>query len=146
MLFPDVDSPPLSTISSPELNSSPETVSAPISEADPQLDDICTEYHPNSGWQSVTTPFDQYGCEQPTNADPPLNEKPWMPFQTRLDFEIAELILDSALNKEQTNRLISLLNRCAGPAETFTVRSHSELVKYWDLASNKCVKVSSTHG
>jgi hypothetical protein len=64
-----------------------------------------------------------------------------MPFRTRLDFEIAELILDSALNKEQTNRLISLLNRCAGPTENFTIRNQDELLKFWDLASNKCINV-----
>ena len=71
----------------------------------------------------------------------PIDDLPWRPFTTRLDFEMAEFILDASLNNQMMDRLISLVERCTSGAEKFTIRDHKQLTKYWDLASSKSVKV-----
>jgi hypothetical protein len=131
----EIDSPPVSAFSrSPTPSDMPET--------DPQLDDFRTEFHPASGKAPIIAHFDDYGCSQQFKYNKPPDRTPWSPFKTRLDFEIAELILLAALNKEQTTTLISLLKRCAGGDESFTLRSHDEIKKKWEIASYKCINVS----
>lgn len=111
----------------------------------PELDDFLTEYHPSSERPSVVEHFEDYGHTQSndrSSAAPP-NEHPWEPFQSLLDFEMAELILEAGLNKNQTNRLLSLIDRCVGGKEKFSIKNENQLSQYWDLASPKCVKVES---
>ena len=111
--------------------------------ANPQLDDIRTEFHPASGKSPEIASFEEYGQTDQFEYEYPPNRTPWAPFQTRLDFEIAELTLISALNREQTTKLISLFKRCAKGEEEFTIRSHDEINAKWEQASNKCTKVRS---
>ena len=108
----------------------------------PQLDDFQMEYHPSSGRPSVVEHFEDYGHERsnPHSSTPPSTQ-PWQPFQSLLDFETAELILEAGLNKNQTNRLLSLIARCMKGEEKFTIKNEKQLSKYWELASSKCVKV-----
>jgi hypothetical protein len=42
-----------------------------------------------------------------------INPRPWWPFQSQTDFEVAELALEAALTKKQTEQLIKCLMRCA---------------------------------
>ncbi|KAG2031478.1 hypothetical protein BDR03DRAFT_875934 [Suillus americanus] len=39
----------------------------------------------------------------------PAEEEPWCPFQSHGDFEFSEIALDAALNKNQVDRLLSLM-------------------------------------
>jgi hypothetical protein len=111
---------------------------------DIRFDDIRTEFHPASGKEPVVAHFEDYGhTKEFTYTDPP-NLRPWAPFQSRLDFEIAELILLAALNKEQTTKLISLLKRVAEGDEEFTLESHADIKKKWEGASDICTQVSQT--
>jgi hypothetical protein len=123
--------------------SSPSLTELDISE-DLQFDDIRTEFHPASGKEPVITHFEDYGHAEEFAYKNPPDPRPWAPFESRLDFEIAELILFAALNKEQTTKLISLMKRVAEGAEEFTLRSHDDIKKRWEKASDKCTKVSQT--
>ena len=71
----------------------------------------------------------------------PIDDLPWRPFPSCLDFEMAEFILDAGLNNQMTDRLISLVGCCTSGVENFTIQDHKQLTKYWDLASAKSVKV-----
>ncbi|KAJ7152307.1 hypothetical protein C8R43DRAFT_886375 [Mycena crocata] len=74
----------------------------------------------------------------PPGRQPPTDAEPWAPFPTRLDFEVAEFVVDVMLNKNQTKTLLSLIRRCAANIDAFTIQSHSDLEKHWERASKKC--------
>ncbi|KAH0580608.1 hypothetical protein H2248_002097 [Termitomyces sp. 'cryptogamus'] len=61
------------------------------------------EYHPHSG---ILLKIGFYSDCFPHHTIPPPNFKPWKPFKSQLDFEIAELELEAALSKSQLNCLI----------------------------------------
>ena len=64
----------------------------------------------------------------------PIDDLPWRPFPSHLDFEMTEFILDAGLNNQMMDRLISLVERCTNGVEMFTIRNHKQLIKYWDLS------------
>jgi hypothetical protein len=86
--------------------------------------------------------FSEYGtCESmrhPTNEL--LDEAPWLPFRTRLDFEVAELAHQAAFNKEKTNQLINLMHQSGG--EGFTLRDNDDVQELWKLAAFRRTGVS----
>ncbi|TFK39111.1 hypothetical protein BDQ12DRAFT_698231 [Crucibulum laeve] len=91
------------------------------------MDDIKTEYHPNSGRPTTVKAFSEFGKQQEAKPKLPCDPEPWRPFKSRSDFEFSELVLDAALNKKQTNRLIQLINRCMKGDDDFTIRNHEEM-------------------
>ncbi|KAG2090891.1 uncharacterized protein F5147DRAFT_764362 [Suillus discolor] len=94
----------------------------------PQLDDI----KPDSIHHSS---FRCFPRTRPTEASVPWNHAPWEPFQTWLNFEVAEIALEAALTAEQTNHLLSLIHRSARRDETFTLQNHDEVQELWSTAS-----------
>ncbi|KAG1739958.1 uncharacterized protein EDB91DRAFT_1026020, partial [Suillus paluster] len=56
---------------------------------------------------------------------------PWEPFQICLNFEIAEIALEAAMTKEQTNQLIDLVHCSANGQESFTLQSHDKVCSFW---------------
>ncbi|KAJ7815570.1 hypothetical protein B0H14DRAFT_3745648 [Mycena olivaceomarginata] len=107
----------------------------------PQIDDIKRVFHPHSELPEVHLGFEEYRASQvPPKRRHPTDEKPWAPFRTRLDFEVAEFSQDAMLNKNQIDTLISLIRRCAENIADFTLHNQSDLNKQWDLASKKCTE------
>ena len=105
----------------------------------PQLDDIRVEYHPQSGRETenfTISDFSHNHFPKPPMPDP--DRDPWHPFHTLLDFELAELALEAALNKNQTERLIRLLRRAHYQREKFMIMNQSDLRATWD-ASGTCL-------
>ena len=107
-----------------------------------QLDDIKVEYHPNSGIPEQIHAFTNFKCG-PTSLEsaPPPNKQPWLPFKSRLEFEVAEIALEAAMNNEQTDRLIDLFNRCASRQEKFTFKNHKDIRNMWDAVSHRVTGV-----
>ncbi|KAI5985055.1 hypothetical protein EDD15DRAFT_2390223 [Pisolithus albus] len=62
---------------------------------------------------------------------------PWYPFQSRLDFEFAELVLEAALNKEQVNRFLKLMKSVRSTSEAFTLNEYNDLQNTWKAASHR---------
>lgn len=87
-------------------------------------------------------PFAHYGQEQPPLIMP--ENEPWKPFRSRLDFEVAELILEAALNRSSADRLIKLIHRAAdnNDHDPFTLKNGGEMNKLWDGAAELRTKVS----
>lgn len=108
----------------------------------PQLDDIKVEYHPHSRIPSAVHTFSEFYRSRPTEDSAPRNIAPWEPFQTRLDFEVAEIALEAALSKDQTNRLFDIVHRSASGKEAFTLQNHDEARKIWSMASQRFTQVS----
>ncbi|KAG1897928.1 uncharacterized protein F5891DRAFT_1241093 [Suillus fuscotomentosus] len=108
----------------------PQTQTLPAHE----LDDIKVEHHPHSQIPSTVHRFSEFSRSCPTEDYVPRNDSPWEPFCTRLDFEVAEIALEAAMTKDQTNRLINLIHRSASGNDTFTLQNHDEVRSLWDLA------------
>lgn len=75
--------------------------------------------------------------EQPVPTDP----RPWRPFRSRLDFEVAEFCAENMLNTDSTGTLISLIRRCICDPDDFTLTGPRDLDELWELASHKCTPV-----
>ena len=114
-----------------------------IDERPHQLDDIKIEYHPRSGRPTQLFQFNEYMNQLPeSNIDIPPDPEPWTPFRSRLDFELAELILDTHMNKNQTNALIALIHQCISEPQSFTLKNESDLSKIWQNAATRATAVS----
>jgi hypothetical protein len=99
------------------------TNSTPVPEAASgvTIDDIQTEYHHHSGRKFHIEHFDNYNHkEESTHNDFIPLKKPWYPFQTCLDFEVADLILETAMNAKQIVALISLFQHSVWRNSPFT--------------------------
>ncbi|KAJ7241195.1 hypothetical protein B0H12DRAFT_1250508 [Mycena haematopus] len=86
------------------------------------------------------TLFDYLQSESLRRREPPTEEKPWTPFRTRLDFEISQFAQENMLNEKATNKLISLIRRCAANPTEFTIVNHDDMKKQWGQASKKCTE------
>ncbi|KAI0777095.1 hypothetical protein BC629DRAFT_1736243 [Irpex lacteus] len=79
----------------------------------PGIDDIRVEYHPKSIHKTVIYPFDEYRQQRPTSGFAATMEEPWTPFETREDFELAEIIHEARMSHALTERLLKLINKRA---------------------------------
>ncbi|KAG1863490.1 hypothetical protein C8R48DRAFT_748092 [Suillus tomentosus] len=95
------------------------------------------EHHPHSQLPSTIHRFAEFSRSRPTEEHTPRNNSPWEPFRTRLDFEVAEIALEAAMTKDQTNRLLDLFHRSATGNDSFTLHNHDEVRSLWDLASQR---------
>ncbi|KAG1741774.1 uncharacterized protein EDB91DRAFT_1237047 [Suillus paluster] len=69
------------------------------------------------------------------SSEAPPSAEPWRPFQSRLEFEVAELALEVGLNNQKTDRLIKLCHRCIVGKEKFTFKNHKDIHIKWEAAS-----------
>lgn len=108
-------------------------------------DDIRTEYHPRSGRSTKTARFQDYGQEVHNKPEQLQNTRPWHPYRSRLDFDLSELMMEAALNHNQTARLISLIQRAqsSNNQDSFTIQSYSDLANIRTLAGEQYVDVSA---
>lgn len=101
----------------------------------PDIDDIKIEFHPKSGRPTKFYRFDDYVAQEgQSTGEKAADPEPWKPFRTRLDFEIAELMLDSHLNAGQSAILLSLIRKAIAQPADFTLSSTDELEKFWTAA------------
>ncbi|KAF8910223.1 hypothetical protein CPB84DRAFT_1938167 [Gymnopilus junonius] len=98
----------------------------------PEVDDIKIEFHPKSGKGPEFLHFDDYlGPQNKPQNDEVPNDEPWEPFHSRLDFEIAELMLESHLNAEQSTALLSLFRKVIKHPDDFTLSNTHDLECIW---------------
>jgi hypothetical protein len=106
------------------------------------LDDIKVEHHPNSGIKAQIYPFNNFHRRPAaSSAYTTPNNHPWRPFQSRLEFEVAELALEVGLNNEQTDRLINICHQCSLRKDSFTLKNHKDIHGKWEAASHRITKV-----
>ncbi|KAH9021110.1 hypothetical protein EDB83DRAFT_2508328 [Lactarius deliciosus] len=107
-------------------------------------DKITTEYHPNSGRPPRTQSFDEYNDEhQFFSSRPTGSAEPWLPFfNTREDFEFAEILMESNMSKVQSERLIKLVKLCLNRKGTLTFSNYSDLQTTWDRAASQLTPFS----
>ncbi|KAH7927024.1 hypothetical protein BV22DRAFT_1153995 [Leucogyrophana mollusca] len=101
-----------------------------------EVDDIKTEFHPHAEIPAKIDHFVDFRRERAQKHATPPDREPWKPFRTRIDFEVAELAHEVAMSKDQTNRLIGILRRCARGDERFTIKNHTDIRETWGAASH----------
>lgn len=111
----------------------------------PQLDSFRTEYHPHSDRKVKIKEelFEEY-CEydrQPDAENKP-NEKPWLPFESKSDFEFAEVAQDAHLNNVHIDRILDIFQRCLAGKDKLNIRSSKQLKEMWNQASKLLPAVS----
>lgn len=74
---------------------------------------------------------------------PNPDKRPWHPFPTRTDFELAEVMLDGHLNKEQIERILSVFwianpinheNNLDVSDDRLTIHNAADLTHIWNHA------------
>ncbi|KAK0186924.1 hypothetical protein F5146DRAFT_1003917 [Armillaria mellea] len=66
---------------------------------------IHTEYHPSSGQDSKEDLLEEYlACREKSKVD--IDDSPWHPFKSKLDFELVEFILQAGLNEGGIDSLL----------------------------------------
>ncbi|KAG2110154.1 hypothetical protein BD769DRAFT_1630365 [Suillus cothurnatus] len=104
-------------------------------------DDIKVEHHLNSGIKAKVYAFEDFQRNpMAATSDPPPNKKPWLPFKSRLEFEVAQIALEAALNNDQTDQLIKICRQCAIGNDKFTFENHKDIHRKWDAASQRFTK------
>ncbi|KAJ7897519.1 hypothetical protein B0H13DRAFT_2234374 [Mycena leptocephala] len=111
---------------------------APPNEEEPEIKRV---FHPHSKRLPLFQSFREY--VRMAEPKEPVDRRPWRPFRSQLDFEVAEFCETNMLNKDSTQTLISLIQRCNANPEDFTLTSQRELDELWELASHKCTKFAS---
>jgi len=105
------------------------------------IDNIRTEYHPNSGRGVKVETFEDYREHTLKPISVPEITDPWRPFQSRTDFEFAQLALEAALTKTHVDKLIQLVERCIKGQDSFNLTNHQDLYNTWDAASTMLTPV-----
>ncbi|KAF8895008.1 hypothetical protein CPB84DRAFT_1816018 [Gymnopilus junonius] len=104
------------------------------SEGPYQVNDIKVKFHPRSGRPTQIFSFDEFQWKRPKARPVPVQPEPWKPFRTHLDFKLAELMLDSNMNSQQSGTLLSLIRRVIEQPGNFMLSNVDDLEKVWDHA------------
>ncbi|KAI0814934.1 hypothetical protein BC629DRAFT_1279974, partial [Irpex lacteus] len=101
-------------------------------------DDIRVEYHPGAGMKpsTIVYPFDQYRQVRPEVDFASTLDEPWRPFQTRGDFEFAEIVHESRMSHAATERLLKLIRGVQTGEVELTFNSQSDVRRAWEKASD----------
>jgi hypothetical protein len=119
-------------------------IASVVAHPDP-VDTFKTEYHPNAHREPVIEHFSVFGQAEANKMRPHVDdEAPWTPFRSRADFKFAEIVHQATLNHDQTDRLLKLVWRIVDGNTNFTLKTHADLSKAWDLATSQMTPVSVT--
>ncbi|KIY63252.1 hypothetical protein CYLTODRAFT_382521 [Cylindrobasidium torrendii FP15055 ss-10] len=124
-------------------HTSPSTPSVPVIEQE-SLDRILIRWHPSTMRKDDNVAFEDF------NPDPDLSDIAWQttaesadnktfaphsPFNTELDFEIADFLNDTGLTKKAGERYFKLLQKVSMNPKDWTMRDWSTYTKTMDAAS-----------
>lgn len=106
-------------------------------QSQPSTGDIKIEYHPNSKRPPETIPLKEYQHRRrkTKGVQRMTTRRPWKPFQTRSEFEFAEVALKASLTKGQVDALIQVIKRCVDGEDKFELHSHSHMCEVWNAGS-----------
>ncbi|TFK18535.1 hypothetical protein FA15DRAFT_709784 [Coprinopsis marcescibilis] len=103
-------------------------------------DKIRVEYHPRSQMAPQVMTSDDYLDRIPTSNDFPPDPKPWQPFRTRLDFELASFMHDNNLNQPQKAHLLTLIKEAIEKPGSFTIKDSWDLENIWTATQESAGK------
>jgi hypothetical protein len=102
------------------------------------------EYHPHSKRDPRVLSPEEFKMLSNDNEEPILSdERPWRPFRSREDFELAELTHAAALNKGQIDTLVKLIKRCEKNPGSLIFEGVQDVERAWEDASKLLTPVSA---
>ncbi|KAH9007984.1 hypothetical protein EDB83DRAFT_2509248 [Lactarius deliciosus] len=98
---------------------------------------IRTEYHPNSRKSTKTRSVDD-PSHNPSSSAHQSHPEPWAPFfRTREDFVLSEILLESGLSNNLSEKLLELFRLCKTGKGEVTVERLAEFQTAWEHTSLK---------
>ena len=98
------------------------------------------EYHLKSGRLPTVNQFSAFTCTASLHQF--RDEEPWCPFQSETDFEFAELAHQAALNKEQVETLLHIIQDITSTGAKLTFRNYGDVRTAWQNAAEQLTPVS----
>ncbi|KAL0057411.1 hypothetical protein AAF712_015947 [Marasmius tenuissimus] len=100
------------------------------------MNDILIEHHPSITAPNHVMSLNSYLRSQREEATPPpMTKKPWTPFESQIDFDVADFALQAQLNENLTNVLLKLVHRITN-SERVSFKNHNNVCKLWERASH----------
>ncbi|KAF8197090.1 hypothetical protein BJ912DRAFT_1020953 [Pholiota molesta] len=102
------------------------------------IDAIKTEYHDKSGRKNLVRidKFEDYRDQDiASKLSVPITD-PWLPFQSRMDFEFAEVAFEACLNRRQIDKLIQIIHRAKSGEDKFNITTYQQLCDNWNQAAS----------
>jgi hypothetical protein len=113
------------------------------SSASAQQDSFKTEFHLKSGRSTTINSFSVFDCSQCKIPQSIIDDdyEPWYPFQTLGDFKFSEITHRAALNKDQTNQLLTLIWMVSKGETKLTLQSHHNVTEAWSCLAKLMMPV-----
>ncbi|KAI0686029.1 hypothetical protein BC835DRAFT_1530148 [Cytidiella melzeri] len=125
----------INTHRQPSIDMLPPPISPNDQPQHPSIDDIKVEYHAGAQRPTVVFAFEDF-CEERLQPDPSvLNDKPWHPFNSREDFEFAELVHKAQMSQDMINRLLKLMQKVNSGQSGLTFSTYADVRQAWEKAS-----------
>lgn len=103
----------------------------------PQLDDIKVQYHRSSHRPTQIYAFEDYKQEK-RKVDPHVfSKQPWLPFNTRTEFDFAELAHEAHLSKGHIARMLDIIAAASSHPESFTFKTPADVDRAWKRAEQQ---------
>lgn len=105
-------------------------------------DDIKIVWHPRAGREPEIISFEEWGQRMASKPAIVTNKAPWRPyFQTREDFELADIFRRNSMNKKDQNKVIELIRAGTNGSSNVTFTSAADVEKAWEFAKMDLVDV-----
>ncbi|KAH9848281.1 hypothetical protein C2E23DRAFT_739970 [Lenzites betulinus] len=100
-------------------------------------DDFLTVNHPHAKLPPTIHHFEDFIRDSQPKVDPSsIPKRPWEPFNSRIDFEFAQFVLEAALNNGQVDRLLKLIACISEGRSDFSFKNSGDVKSAWDVASH----------
>ncbi|KAI0091116.1 hypothetical protein BDY19DRAFT_991694 [Irpex rosettiformis] len=101
----------------------------------PEVDSIKVEYHRSAGIKPTISSFEAFKRDpNMPKANLDLLSEPWIPFESRTEFEFAELAHEARLNRSQVTRLLELIKEIAAQKDQFRFKNSDDVDRAWKKA------------
>ncbi|KAI0087282.1 hypothetical protein BDY19DRAFT_893062 [Irpex rosettiformis] len=105
------------------------------SQPPPEVDSIKVEYHRAAGIKPTVSSFEDFKRDpNMPKADLDPLSKPWIPFESRTEFEFAEFTHEAHLNKPQVTRLLELIKKITAQKDQFLFKNSDDVDRAWEKA------------
>ncbi|KAK0472375.1 hypothetical protein IW261DRAFT_1570964 [Armillaria novae-zelandiae] len=101
---------------------------------------FCIEYHPSAILDPCILTHEEYFQMTAMEMTVSFIDKPWHPFASENDFELAELILRTGMNRQERDSFFKVLKTQAGDHQSaYTINNESDLNDAWSQAEHLLV-------
>ncbi|KAK0480489.1 hypothetical protein EDD18DRAFT_1363668 [Armillaria luteobubalina] len=117
-----------------------DAANAILDQVTPYNPKFCIEYHPSAILDPRILTREEYFQMTDVEMTSSFIDKPWHPFASENDFELAELILRTGMNCQERDSYFKVLKTQAGDHQSaYTINNESDLNDAWSQAEHLLV-------